>query len=248
MKRVITLIAVVFLGIIIGVSVVTKQANEPAMRMMLQQQEELLSAQERIENKLFPSQEPVFLDKQGKPINQGSSAVNNIQLKALEARVSQLENKIGGLEKALQGFAKQQKRQGPPPEDYTKVHDIDISKSPIKGNKKAPVTIIEFSDLECPYCARFHNAVKEVLKVYPKDVNFVLKHFPLSFHKNARSAAKATLAANEQGKFFEMVDILLDNFKNLNDELYENTAKDLGLNVKKFLKDYKEKCKVGSNA
>ncbi len=129
----------------------------------------------------------------------------------------------------------------PPAPDLNKVHDIDIGKSHVKGQKNAKVTIVEFSDLECPFSARFHPVLEEVVKAYPKDVKVVFKNFPLGFHKNAKPAAKATMAAGEQGKYWEMVDIVLKNGKQLGSEKYEEFAKEIGLNVDKFKKDLASK-------
>ena len=80
--------------------------------------------------------------------------------------------------------------------------------------------------------------MKEVLKNYPKDVKLVFKNLPLPFHKNAEPAARAALAAGKQGKFWEMHDKLFANQKKLNEAFYTSTAKDLGLNVETFKKDY----------
>ena len=129
----------------------------------------------------------------------------------------------------------------PPQEDLNKEYKIDMGHSSLNGNKNAKVTIVEFSDFQCPYSQRFHPAIPEVLKVYSKDVNYMLKNFPLSFHPQAKPAAKASLAAREQGKYWEMVELLFQNGKDLSEEKFKELAKQAGLNVDKFMKDYKEK-------
>jgi len=128
---------------------------------------------------------------------------------------------------------------GPPPEDYNKVHKIDLGSSTLMGKKDAKITIVEFSDFQCPFSRRFHPAIEEVLKAYPNDVNFIFKNLPLAFHQQAKPAAKATLAAREQGKYWEMVDALFQ--AELKDDVYPEVAKKIGLNVEKFNKDLKEK-------
>jgi len=128
-----------------------------------------------------------------------------------------------------------------PQPDLNKVYKIDIGDSPIRGKKDAKITIVEYSEVQCPYSQRFHPIVLEVFKAFPKDVKLVFKHFPLGFHNNAKPAAKAILAAGEQGKYWEMLDLLFENGKNLSDEKYSEFAKQLGLNVSKFNKDLKEK-------
>lgn len=155
----------------------------------------------------------------------------------LEKRISVLEEQV----KNIQSFFKRVEAGSPPVEDYSKVYDIDIGYSPVMGKKDALVTVVEFLDFQCPYCAKFHFQMTEAVKAYPEKVNYVVKNFPLNFHKNAESAAKAAFAALEQGKYFEMVDALLKNSKNLNEDKYKELAENLGLDMEKFLKDYKEK-------
>jgi protein-disulfide isomerase len=129
----------------------------------------------------------------------------------------------------------------PPQEDFNKVYDIDISNSPIAGKKDAPITIIDFVDFQCPFCARFYPAIKEVLKAYPDQVKVVIKNFPLSFHPNAKPAAKMALAANEQGKYFEMADLLMQNGADVSEAKVKDYAKELKLNYKQLMNDLKNK-------
>ena len=123
-------------------------------------------------------------------------------------------------------------------EQFKKPKNVDISGSPVKGPKGASVTVVEFSDFECPYCQRGNNTMMELLKAYPNDVKLVFKNLPLPFHKNADPAARAALAAGEQGKFWEMHDALFENQRGLSDKLYMEQAKKLGLDMKKFKADY----------
>jgi protein-disulfide isomerase len=238
MRRVLTLFVVVILGIIIGVSVLSKKVTNPALNMMVKQQNDILEAQKRIESKLFPEEKTVFLNSNGEAVSSDSPAVNNVQIKALESRVAFLEDQITFLKNSLKELAKQPgQRQGPPPEDFDTKHEISLGESPIQGPKDAKVTIIEYVDAQCPYCSRFHQTVLDVLSAYPNDVNLVIKHFPLSFHAMAKPAAKAALAANEQGKFFEMMNKLLADNQELSPEKFETIAKEIGIDVKKFKKD-----------
>ena len=91
---------------------------------------------------------------------------------------------------------------GKPSIDYNKIHNIPDLNSPIRGNAKAPVTVVEFSDFECPYCSKLQPTLKQVLEAYPDKVRLIYKEFPLSFHKQAKNASKAGLAAKEQGKYW----------------------------------------------
>ncbi len=156
-------------------------------------------------------------------------------------RLTMIEKRLSSMENSAKAVAQPPAPQMPPPEDFNKVYNIDISKLHIRGKKDAPVTIVEFTDFQCPFCARFHGPVQEILKAYPDKVNYVIKNFPLPFHPNAKPAAKAALAAGEQGKYFEMADAFLENQQMLNDEGYKELAKKIGLNVKRFEKDLKEK-------
>ncbi len=89
---------------------------------------------------------------------------------------------------------------------------------PVKGNPEAPVTIIEFSDFQCPYCSRAANTVEQILKKYPNDVKFVFQHFPLNFHPWAKPAAIASeCAANQDdGAFWTLHDSYFKDQKKLN--------------------------------
>jgi protein-disulfide isomerase len=115
---------------------------------------------------------------------------------------------------------------------------IDVGSSPVKGPANAKVTIIEFSDFQCPYCKRANDTMTQVLKAYPNDVRLAFKHLPLSFHPQAEKAAKATMAAMKQGKFWEMHDALFDKQADLKDGIYEEIAAQLKLDVAKFKADF----------
>ncbi len=116
---------------------------------------------------------------------------------------------------------------------------IDPGTSPVKGPKDAKVTIIEFSDFQCPFCKRGYQTMEEVAKAYPKDVKIVFKHYPLPFHPQATPAAKASWAAQQQGKFWEFHNELFENQNQLGDAFYTATATKLGLDLKKFEADRK---------
>jgi protein-disulfide isomerase len=114
---------------------------------------------------------------------------------------------------------------------------LEIGKSPVAGPEGAKITVFEFSDFECPYCSRGGAVVKQLMQAYPNDVKVVFKHLPLGFHKNAKPAAIASLAANQQGKFWEFHDELFANQQSLSDEFYIKTAEKLGLDLAKFKAD-----------
>ncbi len=121
----------------------------------------------------------------------------------------------------------------------------------ILGDKNAPVTIIEYSDFECPFCGQFHPTMQQVMKEYPTQVRWIFRHFPLSFHPNAQPSANASECAAEQGKFWEFADQMFANQKGLNDEFYKKVAGDLKLNMNQFntcLTSGKYKDKVATQA
>lgn len=124
--------------------------------------------------------------------------------------------------------------QAPPREEKEVVYKVPIGESPAKGVHPAKVTIIEYSDFQCPFCSRVIPTMKKLLETYPNDVRLVFKQNPLPFHAKAGGAAEAALAAHEQGKFWEMHDKLFENQQNLDRSDLEKYAQELGLDMDKF--------------
>lgn len=108
------------------------------------------------------------------------------------------------------------------------------AKGPSRGPADAKVTIVEFSDFECPFCSRARDTVEQVMQAYPGKVRLVFRQFPLSFHPRAPKAAEASLCANEQGRFWEYHDELFKNQKSLEVAQLKEHAKSVGLDEKKF--------------
>jgi protein-disulfide isomerase len=117
------------------------------------------------------------------------------------------------------------------------VQEINVTGSPFRGTADAPVIIALFTDFQCPYCARILPLLNQVLEKYQGKVKLVFKNFPLSTHQFARKAAAAALAAGKQGKFWELHDRLFQNYNRLNDQVVQEQAKELGLDLQKFDKD-----------
>lgn len=106
---------------------------------------------------------------------------------------------------------------------------------PQRGPKDAKVTIVEFSDYQCPFCERFYQqTLPELLKDYGDKVRFAFKDFPLPMHPDAQKAHEAAHCAGEEGKYWEMHDMLFDNRSNLGVEALKRYARNLGLNASKF--------------
>ena len=152
--------------------------------------------------------------------------------KDLLAMMVDIESNQQKMMKLVKSIKAKPAKRTKPSIDYNKVHKLPILNSPIRGNVKAPITVVEFSDYECPYCARFQPTLKQVLDAYPDKVRLVYKDFPLSFHKQAKNASKAALSAGEQGKYFEMHDLI---FK----EKFKGYAVKLDLDMERFMKDFK---------
>jgi protein-disulfide isomerase len=104
-----------------------------------------------------------------------------------------------------------------------------------RGNAKAKVTIVEYSDFQCPFCERHHPTLQKVMDDYGDKVQWVYRHFPLtSIHPQAMPSALASECAAEQGKFWEYSDELFKNQDSLSAEYYSTLAGELGLNQNKF--------------
>ena len=111
---------------------------------------------------------------------------------------------------------------------------VDVGSAPVLGPRTAPVTIVEFSDFQCPFCGRVEPALKQIRDEYKGKVKIAWKNQPLSFHPNAMPAAEAAMAAHEQGKFWEMHDKLFEKQQSLSTEVYDQIAREIGLDLDKF--------------
>ena len=102
------------------------------------------------------------------------------------------------------------------------------------GPKNAPVTIVAFSDFQCPFCSRVVPTLKEIETKYNGKVRVAFRNYPLPFHDKAQLAAEAGLAANEQGKFWEMHDKMFGNQQGIDRAGLEKLAGEIGLDMGKF--------------
>jgi|GEM_PF-493031 len=122
--------------------------------------------------------------------------------------------------------------------DPNKRYKIDIAGSPSKGGpESAKVTVVEFSDFQCPFCSRVTPTLKQIEEAYGKDVRIVFKHLPLRMHTKAPAAHAAAEAAHRQGKFWEMHDKIFANQREMSEAKYLEYATELGLDIEKFKKD-----------
>jgi protein-disulfide isomerase len=144
------------------------------------------------------------------------------------------------LEQQFQQMMKGRNPEAQPLEERIKAAiKVDVGDAPTLGPADAPVTVIAFSDFQCPFCKRAAPTFRQLVDEYKGKVRIAFRQHPLPMHKNAMGAAKASLAANAQGKFWEFHDLLFDNQQDLSEENLIKLAQKAGLNVPKFTKDMK---------
>jgi len=120
-------------------------------------------------------------------------------------------------------------------DDPVKIH---IDGAPVKGPAGAKITLVEFSDFQCPYCSKAAFALDELSRKYPSDVRLVYKQYPIAvIHSQATLAARASLAANNQGKFWLMHDRMFSNSNKLSKDNILAWAKEFNMDMPRFMKD-----------
>ena len=168
---------------------------------------------------------------------------HNTQVQNLQAQVRVLAARVKSLESGSAPTAKKGPAPSAPaaPKAPTAAAPSDTlptgsakDGAPSIGPANAKVTIVEYSDFQCPFCNRGATTVKQLLKEYKGKIRVVFKHFPLSFHKDAHLAAQASMAAHEQGKFWPYHDKLFANIRNLKKNDLIRYARDLKLDIGKF--------------
>ena len=117
------------------------------------------------------------------------------------------------------------------------IEQIHIEGAPVRGPATAPVTIVEFSDYECPHCAHAAPILRDIEREFHDRVRVIHMHFPLSLHRDAVPAARAAVAAGRQGHFWEYHDLLFANQTALTREDFERYATQLGLDINRFRAD-----------
>jgi protein-disulfide isomerase len=111
----------------------------------------------------------------------------------------------------------------------------------VQGPADAPVTLVEYGDFECPYCAAAHVIIKKVQEIMSDQLRFAFRHFPLTqIHPHAEAAAEASEAAGAQGQFWEMHDLLYENQPMLDPPSLVGYAGELGLDLKRFVRELEE--------
>jgi protein-disulfide isomerase len=153
----------------------------------------------------------------------------------LEASLSEAVSEFGdSLAAAAPAKAAAPRRRGPDPD---KIYSLATAGAPALGPEDAKITVIEFSDFQCPFCSRVYPTLHRMRPEYGDDVRIVFKHLPLSIHSKAPGAHAASEAAKLQGKFWPMHDKIFEGQRLLSDAQYEAWAKEIGLDVERFKRD-----------
>jgi protein-disulfide isomerase len=147
----------------------------------------------------------------------------------------------------IKTYLEQQGQQKSRQDFYTALqakHKVEIKMEPIRvevaangpaqGPASAPVTIVEFSDFQCPFCSRLIPTLEQVKAKYGDKVRIVFRQYPLPFHNNAQKAAEASLCAADQGKFWQLHDAMFGNQNALAVEQLKAKATELGMNAEQF--------------
>lgn len=176
-------------------------------------------------------------DEEVKKFHASEPRISGQPLESLAPRIKAFLQQKKQQEKMLAVFTKikedAQMKVELPRVDLEKI-PFEIAGRPSKGKADAKVTVIEFSDFECPYCSRAVSGVEALLKAYPDDVRVVFMHMPLNIHRNAMPAAVASQCANQQSKFWPFHDALFENQRELTADRFEAHAKKVGLDMEKF--------------
>ena len=153
-----------------------------------------------------------------------------------------VQESLGEIEGALAGGAlrgagaRPEARRAPDPAQKV---EVPLGDAPVRGSADAEVAIVEYSDFQCPFCARAVPTLNQILETYDGRVKLVYKHLPLRIHPEAQPAAAAAEAARLQGKFWEMHDKIFAGHRELSDAKYVQWAQELGLDVERFERDRK---------
>jgi protein-disulfide isomerase len=163
-----------------------------------------------------------------------SACVSRADIEDLKKTQADILAKLDKMEKAAPAVRPAAPPAPPPGPDPSKTYAVAVDGSAASGPEDAWVTVIEFSDFQCPFCERASKTMTELREQYGNDLRLVFKHNPLPFHSRAVPAALAAECARDQNKFWPMHDKLFLSTQALADSDFEGYAKGLGLDAKKF--------------
>jgi len=159
------------------------------------------------------------------------------EVKSLKEGQAAMQKDLADIKKLLEGGARPQAKAAPAKKFEPK--DVSIAGAPFLGKADAKVTLVEYSDYQCPFCSRHHrNTMPDLMKNYidTGKVKFVMREFPLaSLHPRAVAASLAALCASDQDKYWEMQEVLFSNQKQMDDEQIKSYGETIGLNVDTFV-------------
>lgn len=161
----------------------------------------------------------------------------DMQAGGSKADIDELKAGQAAIRKELAEIKQSLAPKAPPPPVTDVSHAMNVADDPYKGSESAPLTLVEYTDYQCPFCARHAKVVlPEILKNYVDTgkVRYVLRDFPLPFHKQAGKASEAALCAGDQGKYWQMHDELFRNQGALDADKLPGYAKAVGINVDTF--------------
>ncbi|MGH1341696.1 MAG: DsbA family protein [Nannocystales bacterium] len=162
------------------------------------------------------------------------------QLDGLQLQLDALRTDLRDLQSSVQAQKRAAAKPRPGRPDPAQRYRVDIGKSHVRGRRDALVTLIAFTDYQCPFCKRVQPTLEALRKQYGRNIRLVHKHNPLPMHNRALPAAVAAEAAGNQGKFWEMHERLWEDPRALTDETIEQYARELGLNMQRFRRDLKD--------
>jgi protein-disulfide isomerase len=167
----------------------------------------------------------------------GGSFLIRSSLDRTSQELAGLKTAIGELEIAAPAPAPAARPAARARPDPNKRYTVNTMGSPAKGGDDAKAVIVEFSDFQCPFCARVSPTMERIQEEYGDEVRIVFKHLPLRMHSKAPAAHAAAEAAHRQGKFWEMHDRIFANQSSMSPEKYAEYAGEIGLDVERFEKD-----------
>lgn len=199
--------------------------------------QENMSESDYVEKKVSAAKKPVtdeeihafYEERKGQLPGEESAWSQRIRTYLEQQRESQARNDL--LADLRKGVAIEVSLKEPARPRFT----VAMDNQPMRGPADAPVTIVEFSDFQCPFCSKAEQTVAEVMKTYPTQVRLVYRDFPLtSIHPNAQAAAEAADCAYQTGKYWEYHDDLFQNQTKLSREDLVKYAETVGLDAKRF--------------
>ncbi|MHA7838847.1 MAG: DsbA family protein [bacterium] len=160
---------------------------------------------------------------------------------ALDRTTEQLEQVAEAFQERPANGARAAARPTPPARprrpDPAQRYEVEVGEAPVRGEAEAAVTIVEWSDFQCPFCSRAGPTLAQIEQEYGDDVRIVFKHLPLSIHPQAEAAHAAAEAAHRQGRFWQMHDRIFANQRDLSPSTLERYAREIGLDMERYARD-----------